>query len=103
MSLDIAANPSVATLLHYQKDLIIERINLIFGERWITAVRFVCAAANEEPAANAENTTIALTGEEKNILSDMLKAVEDPDIKEKLDSLGHEIVKHGKKTKTGRI
>jgi hypothetical protein len=48
--LDIAVSSADATLLHYQKDLILERINQIFGERWITAIRFVHAPANTDAA-----------------------------------------------------
>jgi hypothetical protein len=101
-SLDIAANPSVATLLHYQKDLIIERINQIFGERWITAIRFVAVPANQDRPRH-DIKRIPLTGEEKNILSGMLQAVPDPDIRQRLESLGQEIMMAGKTSRSGAI
>jgi hypothetical protein len=40
-TLYIAARPAQASLLHYQTGLILERINRVFGERWVERVRFV--------------------------------------------------------------
>jgi hypothetical protein len=40
-SLDIATSDAQATALHYQKDLILERINRVFGQGWIGDIRFV--------------------------------------------------------------
>ncbi|HNS44849.1 MAG TPA: DUF721 domain-containing protein, partial [Alphaproteobacteria bacterium] len=45
-TLDIAATSADAALLHYQKDLILERINQLYGDRWITSIRFVHMASN---------------------------------------------------------
>jgi hypothetical protein len=97
ITLDIAANPSVATLLHYQKDLILEKINQIFGERWISAIRFVAIAANRETPQKKEKTRIPLTEEEKNTLSGMLQVADDPDLRDKLATLGQEVLMAEKK------
>jgi len=40
-TLEIATSSADATIMHYQKDVILERINQIFGDAWITAIRFV--------------------------------------------------------------
>lgn len=92
-SLDIGCSSADATILHYQKDLILERINQIFGDRWITAIRFVPVAANA-PAASRRRATPPkpLTMEEKEHLSSVLGKVEDPDLLEKLKSLGSAIL-----------
>lgn len=97
-SLDIACSSSEATLLHYQKDLIIERINQIFGERWITAIRFVNIPAGEQKTKQPKRR-IPLTAEEKNTLSGMLSDIEDDAIKEKLSGLGQALMIDEKTTR----
>jgi hypothetical protein len=90
--LDIAASSADATLLHYQKDLILERINQIFGDKWITAIRFVAAAVNEgKPRSKPKKPRIPLTEDEKNHLSGMLESCPDPDLKARLEILGQAI------------
>lgn len=92
-SLDIATSSADATALHYQKDLILERINQIFGDRWITAIRFVPIAANApSPVKRSVKSRKPLTTEEKQHLSDVLENVEDPDLLEKLKNLGTAIL-----------
>jgi hypothetical protein len=90
-TLDIAASSADATLLHYQKDLILERINRIFGERWITAIRFVAHAANTGPL-KPKKTSKPLTEGEKNHLSGMLDSCPDADLKARLENLGTAIM-----------
>lgn len=90
-ALDIAVSSADATLLHYQKDLILERINQIFGERWITAIRFVSIPANKEPPGH-KKTRHPLTAQKKKTLSGMLSGIDDPDIRDRLGSLGKEIL-----------
>lgn len=91
-SLDIATSSANATLLHYQKDLILERINQIFGERWITSVRFVSAPACTSAPQAGKKRAAPLTAQEKNTLSSMLTAIEDDTIRLKLESLGTAII-----------
>lgn len=86
-SLDIAVSGADATLLHYQKDLIIERINQIFGDRWITAIRFVQIPANSR-SIGIKKARTPLTDTEKNHLSTVLESVKDKDIRQKLECLG---------------
>ncbi len=89
--LDIAASSADATLLHYQKDLILERINQIFGDKWITAIRFVSIAANTA-SLKPKKKRIPLTEDEKNHLSGMLESLPDPDLKARLENLGQAIM-----------
>ncbi len=92
-SLDIAAPTSEATVLHYQKDLILQRVNQIFGGDWVTAIRFVPLAANSALGeAKAPKPRKPLTADEKQHLSTMLENVEDPDLMEKLKNLGKAIL-----------
>ncbi|MEZ5918788.1 MAG: DciA family protein [Alphaproteobacteria bacterium] len=90
-SLDIAARSADATMLHYQKDLILERINQIFGERWISAIRFVSTPANTEPLLRKKRPA-PLTPVEKNTLSGMLHSVQDESMHLSLQKLGAAII-----------
>ena len=90
-TLEIAVSSADATLLHYQKGLILERINQIFGERWITAIKFVQAASNSQPVIQKKRPA-PLTAEEKKTLSGMLISVEDQDMKSRLENLGQAIL-----------
>lgn len=90
-TLEIAASSSNATLLHYQKDLILERINQIFGERWITAIKFVHVPANTTSSFR-KKTKRPLTPSEKKALSGALVSVQDCDMKARLESLGQKIL-----------
>ncbi len=96
VTLDIAVNSADATLLHYQKDLILERINQIFGEKWITAIRFVASAANKA-SGKPGKTRIPLTEDEKNHLSGMLESLPDMDLRMRLENLGQAIITENKK------
>lgn len=88
--LEVAASSADATLLHYQKDLILERINQIFGDRWITAVRFVAVAANSK-VQKLKKSKIPLTEDEKSHLSGMLEFMPDDDLRVRLENLGQAI------------
>ncbi len=94
-TLDIATTSADATLLHYQKDLILERINQIFGERWITGIRFIAVPANIS-AKKGRKPQTPLTEGQKNHLSTMLDNIEDTDIRYKLENLGQAILMEDK-------
>ncbi len=90
-TLDIATSASNATVLNYQKGVILERINSIFGDDWIKDIRFVVSEITDtEPVIKKRKAP--LTGTEKKYLSGVLEQIEDPDIKEKLESLGKAIL-----------
>lgn len=90
-TLDIAASTADATVLHYRKDLILERLNLLFGEGLITAIRFVPKSIDEKkPVKSKFKKPLSL--KEKTFLSDLLEDVEDDNIREKLQKLGKAIL-----------
>jgi len=93
--LEISTSPSDATLMHYQKGVILERINHIFGEAWINDIKFVALERNAfKPKTKPYKRP--LTQGEKNDLSNILENVSDPLIYERLQSLGSHILKSDK-------
>lgn len=95
-TLEVCANSAESTLLRYRVDLILERINRIFGENIITAIRFIPQTANTSgldslTAARGQRQKI-LTPEQKNGLSHMLTEIDDTEIREKLVKLGEAIL-----------
>lgn len=91
-TLHIACATADATMLHYRKELILERINQIFGERWITALRFVPQEANEQDLKKAKKSRKILTEQDKIYLSEVLEAVEDPELKSTLERFGQSML-----------
>lgn len=91
-SLDISSTTAEATLLHYRKDLILERINQIFGERLITALRFVPQAANEPASRRKIASRRPIPAEKQQELSNILDKIDDPELKERLETLGKSIL-----------
>ncbi len=90
-TLDIATTSSYATILPYQKDLILERINQLFGNQWITDINFI-ASKIAEPPLISKKMTPPLTSTEKTYLSTTLSQIDDPVFKEKLENLGKAIL-----------
>ena len=86
-TLDIATSSSYATILPYQKGVIMERINRLFGDNWITDIRFVASEISETPLLKKKIVS-PLTKGEKSYLSETLNQIDDPEFKEKLESLG---------------
>ncbi len=96
-SLDIACSSADATVLHYRKDLILERINRIFGDSWITSIRFVPVADNHDAdkrgATKTKKRLKNLTLQDKKHLSDVLDRIDDPGLQERLQNLGEAILR----------
>lgn len=93
-SLDIAVSSADATMLHYQKDLILERINQIFGEKWINSIRFVHTAANTDDDTYAPPlSAIPLTEADKSAINAVVSKVEDPEIRKRLEKLGQGVLR----------
>ncbi len=90
-TLDIATSSSYATILPYQKGVILERINRLFGDNWITDIRFIASEISETPLLKKKITS-PLTRDEKNYLSETLNQIDDPEFKEKLESLGQALL-----------
>ncbi len=91
--LEIATSHADATLMHYQKDVILERIAHVFGERWINDIKFIAVDSIKTAQKRQKKITRPLTKGQKNHLSDVLGSVSDPLIYERLQSLGENILK----------
>ena len=89
--LEIGANSSEATILSYRVDLILQRMNRIFGDKVITAIRFVPFVVNESLSIRKKMVK-PLTDDEINIISTSLDEVEDTEIRKKLQLLGQSIL-----------
>ena len=94
-TLDIAASSADCAVMVYQKDVILQRINAIFGDGWIRDIKFL----HIEPKRGSKppKRTKTLTDDEKKHLSQILETVTDPDIKEVLSRLGSSILQEQKK------
>jgi hypothetical protein len=93
-TLEIAASSADCSLLVYQKDLILQRINRLFGDGWVTDLKFLHIEPKTplKPPKKVKN----LTEDDKNYLSQVLADVDDPDIKERLASLGQSVLQDRK-------
>ncbi len=91
-SLDIGVSSADAAVLHYQKDLILERLNQIFGERWITAIKFVHQAANTDDLAPAAPQK-PLSAADMAQIDEVVASVEDPEIRKRLEKLGQGVLR----------
>jgi hypothetical protein len=89
-SLEVAVTSADAAVLQYQTGVLIEKMERLFGERWITDIRFTHVPANRQPVTAAPGKT--LTEEQKSHLSLMLGDGDDQDIKEKLYALGESVL-----------
>ena len=89
-SLDIAASSATCSEMLYRKDVILQTLETLFGDRWITDIKFV----HIEPKlpSKPKKRTKILTEGEKNYLSQVLEEVDDPELKERLASLGQSIL-----------
>lgn len=91
-TLDIAASSADATVLHYQKGLILERINQLFGERWVTDIKFI----HVTPLGKKESVRITPrmpTKEDIEKLHATLASIEDEEIKKRLERLGQGVLR----------
>lgn len=91
-TLEIAASSAEATLLHYRKELILERINQIFAERLVTALRFVPLAANQGRVKPARTIKKPVSPKDRLDLTNILETIDDPELKERLERLGTSIL-----------
>lgn len=94
-SLDIAVDSANATALHYQKGLILEKINQVFGEAWITSIRFVHIPVNNSRPP-PKKVLPPLSSSEKKLLSETVSRITDSEIQDRLRSLGEAIAKDDK-------
>jgi len=91
-TLEIATSSTTASLLMMQKGMILEKINLIFGEDWVTDIKFVHMPVEAKKRSRL-NQTKTLTTDEENSLSAMLNDIEDKELKIKLQNMGQSLLK----------
>ena len=91
-TLYIAASDAHATTLHYQTDVILERINHVFGERWITKIKFVPASDIQTLNMPPQKRIQDLNAADQQTLDETLKAIEDEDMRAYLHRLGESIL-----------
>lgn len=94
-TLDIAASSADCAVLIYQKDVILQRINNIFGDAWVSDIKFLHREIKK--ASKPARRTKTLTDGEKNHLSQMLEGIDDPELRETLEGLGKAILQETKK------
>lgn len=96
-TLEIAASSADAAVLVYRRDLILERLNRIFGDRWIVDIKYVHIEPAGAPAARARRQRRALSDDEQGFLTKTLEQVTDPALKERLQRFGEAYLKDTKK------
>ena len=92
--LDIAASPSESTVLHYRRDLMLERINYIFGEALVGAIRFV-PTADILPAPPPRRRAVPLTPVQTDGIEESVAAIGDAGLRDSLRRLGAAILQDG--------
>jgi len=85
-TLEIAASSADCALLQYQKDLILQKIKTVFGDAWVTDLKFTHRDIKQKPAK--KRITKTLTSDEKNYLSQVLEAVPDLELRDRLARFG---------------
>jgi hypothetical protein len=90
-TLYIAAADAHATTMHYQTDLILERINHIFGEQWIQKIKFVPAADIKTLQDTPRPAARKLCAKDMCALDKTVGEIEDVDMRAYLRRLGESI------------
>jgi hypothetical protein len=94
-TLEIGATSADCVVLQMQKGVILERINQVFGEAWVSDLKFTHVAPDKK--APQKRRKQPLNEEDRKYLTEMLEEVTDPDIKQRLDGLGKAILEDQKK------
>jgi hypothetical protein len=89
-TLDISATSADSTLLHYQKGLILERLNQIFGENFITDIKFVHDQSFTPLPPSPSKT---LKNEDLGRVEELLQDVSDPDLRKRLEKIAQGILR----------
>jgi hypothetical protein len=98
-TLEIAASSADAAVLHYQKELILARINQIFGDSWITAIRFVHIPSNSDADSPAFSRPVQVKAEDMEHLQTILNEIEDDEIRNRLEKLGQSVLLKSQKNR----
>ncbi len=92
-TLDIAVSSADSVALHYQVELILERINQVFGERWITGLRFVHQPSNTDRPDDIPLPKRQLNKGEQERLESILLGVQDDNLRKQLEKLGQAVLR----------
>lgn len=93
--LEIATSSADASVFMYQKEVILMRINHIFGDGWVKDIKFKHITPDIKTSALPRRKK-ALSPTDQKDLSEILENIADPDIKSRLQSLGEAIMKDRK-------
>ncbi len=93
-TLEIAASSADSAVLVYQKDILLQKLEMYFGDRWVTDIKFL--HIEPKTTIKAPKRTKNLTDSEKSYLSQLLEGVDDPEMRARLESLGHSILQEKK-------
>ena len=97
LGLIVSADSSQAMLLHYRKDLILQKINQILGDKTIETIKFVdqSDAIAKSRKSTPVNSRKPLTDPQKKDLSGMLDEIEDEELKQTLERFGKSLMIDG--------
>jgi hypothetical protein len=91
-TLHLSVTSSGSLLVHFSQELILELVNTFFGYKALAKLRMTHGfVPPEEIPVQVPKT---LSEEEKNWLQDLTSQVSDPELKERLESLGHAVSLH---------
>ncbi len=91
-TLEIAASSADATLIHYQKSLILERLRTLLGADMITDIKVTHTARPMTPALYTRPPKRGLTEAQKNSLSMDTGIVTDTELRAVLESFGNSMM-----------
>lgn len=95
-TLEIAASSADASVLVYRRDLILERINRLFGDRWVSDIKY----AHIDPQSvgfRARPRPKPLSEADRGFLAKTLEPISDPGLKERLQRFGEAYLKDKKR------
>lgn len=87
-TLEIETSSADATVMSYRVDLILARINQIFGEGLITSIRFAPLSSAEKGPPIPSRRKKPLSPQEKSYIQNAVSDIEDSELQQKLQSLG---------------
>lgn len=97
LGLIVSTDSSQAMLLHYRKDLILQKINQILGDKTIETLKFV--DQSDAMAKSRKSATVKsrkpLTDPQKKDLSCMLEKIQDEELKQTLERFGKSLLIDG--------
>lgn len=89
-TLDISATSADSAVLHYQKGLILERLNQVFGESFITDIKFVHDNSFSPPQSHPKPLP---KNEDLARVEEMMLHVTDPDLRKRLEKIAQGILR----------